>query len=167
MTRISKLATLTVAALVVTTGFASALDPIGGLNETIAPTPQDSLQDAVQTPSTDDSIQNAVQFDPKRDINDAVLAGAKPGMGGKGGKLMINGREILVAFACQSAGTELLTLRNQGDTVPAGTKVRWEVKSLGERGTVLLKQALGNGDRVRVDVGTEVDAGIPCAARAI
>ena len=165
MTRISNLATVAAAIFVLSTGIASALDPIGGLNETIAPTPQDSIQDAVQTPSTDESIQNAVQFDPERDINDAVLAGAKTGKGGS--KLLVNGREILVAFSCEAGGNELLTLRNKGELVPAGTKVRWEVKSLGERGAVRLKTALGNGDKVRVDIGTDVDAGTPCAAKAI
>lgn len=166
MTRISNLATVAAAIFVLSTGFASALDPIGGLNETIAPTPQDSIQDAVQTPSTEQSIQTAVQFDPKRDINDAVLAGAKSGKGG-GSKLVVNGREILVAFSCEAGGNELLTLRNKGEFVPAGTKVRWEVKSLGERGAVRLKTALGNGDKVRIDIGTDVDAGTPCAAKAI
>jgi len=166
MIRLSKLATLTAAALVLTTGFASAFDPIG-VNEVIAPTPQDSMQDAVQSQSPSDSMQDAVQFDPKRDLNDAVLAGAKTGKGSKGGKLTVDGRVITLAFACQSAGTELLTLSNKGDMVPAGTKVRWEVKSLGERGTVQLKTALATGEKVRVDIGTGVDAGIPCAARAI
>ena len=166
MTRISKLATLTAAALVLTTGFASAFDPIG-VNEVIAPTPQDSMQDAVQSQSANDSVQNAVQFDPKRDINDAVLAGAKTGKGGKGGKPTIDGRIITIAFACHSAGSELLTLSNKGDMVPAGTKVRWDVKSIGERGTVRLKTALATGEKVRVDIGTNVDAGTPCAARAI
>lgn len=164
MTRISKLATLTAAALILTTGFASAFDPIG-VNEVIAPTPQDSIQDAVQTPSTEQSIQDAVQFDPERDINDAVLAGAKTGKGG--GKVVVDGRVITIAFACHSAGSELLTLSNKGDMVPAGTKVRWDVKSIGERGTVRLKTALASGEKVRVDIGTNIDAGTPCAARAI
>ena len=164
MTTFTKLATVALTALMLSTSLASALDPIG-VNETIAPTPSDSMQDAVQTPSTEQSIQTAVQFDPLRDINDAVLAGAKTGKGGK--VVVLNGREILVAFSCEAGGNDVLTLRNKGEFVPAGTKVRWEVKSLGERGAVRLKTALGNGDKVRVDIGTDVDAGTPCAAKAI
>lgn len=166
MNTITKLACATLATLMLTTSLAFAFDPIG-VNESIAPTVQDSIQDAVQTPSTEQSIQNAVQFDPERDINDAVLNGAKTGKGGKGGKIVIDGRTMLIAFSCEAGGNELLTLRNKGDMVPAGTKVRWEVQSLGERGSVRLKAALDHGDKVRVDIGTDVDAGTPCAAKAI
>jgi hypothetical protein len=164
MTTFTKLATVTLAALMISTSLATAFDPIG-VNETIAPTPSDSIQDAVQSGSAEQSIQTAVQFDPIRDINDAVLNGAKTGKGGK--VVLRNGREILVAFSCEAGGNDLLTLRNKGDYVPAGTKVRWEVKSLGERGSVRLKTALGNGEKVRVDIGMDVDAGTPCAAKAI
>lgn len=165
MTRVTTLASMAVVTLVLGSGTAGALEAIGGLNESIAPTPQDSIQDAVQTPSAEQSIQDAVQFDPIGDINDAVLDGANPGKGGSKGA--VNGHETLVAFSCEASGNELLTLRNKGDMVPAGTKVRWEIRSLGERGAVRLKTALGQGDQVRVDIGMDIDAGTPCAAKAI
>ena len=165
MNTITKLASVAVVTLVLATGSAGAFDPIG-VNESIAPTAQDSIQGAVQTGGSEQNIQTAVQFDPIRDINDAVINGANVAKPGKG-KVVINGRTILVALSCEAGGTEVLTLRNKGDMVPAGTKLRWEVKSLGERGAVQLKAALGHGDQVRVDVGMDVDAGTPCAAKAI
>ena len=159
----TKLAAAALTTLLLSTGLASAFDPIG-VNETIAPTPQDSIQDAVQSQSATDSINDAVLFDPEGAIQDAVLDGAKPA---KGGNLTVNGRTIVLAFTCEAGGNELLTLRNKGDVVPAGTKLRWDVKSLGERGAVRLKTALGSGETVRVDVGMDIDAGTPCAAKAI
>lgn len=159
----SKLAAVAATALLLSTSLASALDPIG-VNEIIAPTPEDSIQDAVQSSTPTDSINDAVLFDPEGAIQDAVLEGAKPATAGNA---TAGGHDIVLAFACEAAGTELLTLRNTGDVVPAGTKVRWEVARLGERGAVRLRSALGSGDKVRVDIGMDVDAGTPCIANAI
>lgn len=117
------------------------------------------------------SINDAALSDPEGAIQDAVLGGAKPkgGPGTKGGP-GANGRNtarnIGLAFTCEAGGA-LLTLPNKGDAVPAGTKLRWEVVSLGERGVVRLNRALGNGATVRVDIGMNVDVGTPCAAKAI
>ncbi len=50
---------------------------------------------------------------------------------------------------------------------PAGTKVRWDVASVGEHGVVRLKSDLGSGQAVRFDAAAGIDAGLPCAARTI
>ena len=52
------------------------------------------------------------------------------------------------------------------NSVPAGTKVRWDVADLGEHGVVRLKSDLMAGEAVRVATHADLTAGIPCAARA-
>lgn len=170
---ITKFAAAALTTLMLGTGLASAesirfverASPMNdSVNDAVQPSsPTDSINDAVRF-DPEGSINDAVLFDPEGAIQDAVLDGAKPT---KGGNLTVNGRDIVLALTCEAGGNELLTLRNKGDVVPAGTKLRWDVESLGERGAVRLQTALGSGETVRVDIGMDVDAGTPCAAKAI
>lgn len=158
MNKMNHVALVAITALLLGTGVATALDPIGGLNSEISPSPQDSINDAVM-PSTEDHINRAVLTDPEGGINDAVLAGARGRLG--------RGHNTLLALVCSVGGNELIVLANKGDAVPAGTKLKWEIASADEAGYVRLKSELGTGETVKVDFGGGVDAGTPCAAKAI
>lgn len=157
MNKMNRIAFVAITALLLGTGAASAFDPIG-VNETVNPTPQDSINDAVM-PSTEDHINRAVLTDPEGGINDAVLAGAKGRLG--------HGRNTLLALVCSVGGNELLVLANKGDAVPAGTKLKWEIASADATGYVRLKSDLGTGETVKVDFGGGVGAGTPCAAQPV
>ena len=152
MNTMNHIALVAMTALLLGTGAATALDPIGGLNDSIMP-------------SNEDHINKAILTDPEGGLNDAVLAGAKSNKSDKLGLGL--GRNSLIAFACSVGGNELLLLANKGDSVPAGTKLKWEIASADETGYVRLKSTLGTGETVKVDFGGGVTAGTPCAANAL
>lgn len=182
MTRFTTLASVAVFTLVLATGMAGALEPIGGLNDSItsggsggsggssdspgAPfqSPgQSALQDAAVT-TTDEALTGAVLGGQNTiPINTSVLGGNK----GKGSRVDVRSGDLVLAIACKVGAEDILTLRNAGATVPAGTKVRWDVADLGEHGVVRLKSDLMAGEAVRVATHADLTAGIPCAARAI
>jgi hypothetical protein len=171
MHTIIKLAAVTATALLLGTGLASA----NGLVKFIESGEAAGLGGSVNNSSVSGAVKSAVIKEQVKDaIHSAVVSGAANNAiqdavldGINGVTVIVDGRELTLAIACEAGGSKLLTLRNKGDVVPAGAKVRWEVASLGERGAVRLKSDLGAGSTVRVDIGMSVDAGTPCAAKVI
>jgi hypothetical protein len=182
MTRFSTLASVAVFTLVLATGTAGALEPIGGLNDSIMSGGSGGSGGSSSSPGEpfgspgQSALQDAIITTPQESLNDAILDGQNTipinpivlgGDKGKGTRIDIRKGELVLAFACKVGAEDILTLRNAGATVPAGTKVRWDVASYGDHGVVRLKSDLATGDAVRVATHADLVAGAPCIARAI
>jgi hypothetical protein len=78
-------------------------------------------------------------------------------------------------LGCQVAGTpsefpDDIWIMNKGlGTIAAGTKVHWSVPAASKKGTYVLVSALAPGKGVAVSgvLGSGVEAGKPCSAKAI
>lgn len=156
MNKLNRIALVAITTLLLGTGVAAALDPIG-VNETVNPTPQDSLNDAVM-PSEQDHINKAILTDPEGGLNDAVLNGARIRQALRDGSLLLD---------CRVGGEDLLIANTGTIGIPAGTKLKWSVRSYGAQGYVQLRHGLEAGAAVRLaDVlaGGAKD-GTPCSVK--
>ena len=157
MNKMNQVALAAITALLLGTGVAAAYDPIG-VNETVNPTPENSLNDAVM-PSDQDHINKAILTDPEGGLNDAVLSGAA--------QMPLALRNGSLALDCSVGGADLLVANIGTIDIPAGTKLKWSVKSYHAQGYVQLKQGLEAGADVRVaDVlDGAAKAGTPCSVK--
>lgn len=156
MNKMNNIALVAITALLLGTGGATAFDPIG-VNETVNPTPENSLNDAVM-PSDKDHINKAVLTDPEGGLNDAVLNGAQIRLAMRNGSLVLD---------CHVGGADLLIANAGTIDIPAGTKLKWSVKTHDAQGYVQLKRGLAAGADVRVaDVlDGAAKAGTPCSVK--
>jgi hypothetical protein len=140
MNKMNHVALVAITALLLGTGVAAALEKIGGLNDSVTDTTEDHINDAVM-PTTEDHINKAVLTDPEGGINDAVLNGAQTRLALRDGSLVLD---------CDVGGDDLLVANTGTIDIPAGTKLKWSVKSYGAQGYVQLKHGLEAGADVRV-----------------
>jgi hypothetical protein len=169
MNKMNHIALVAITALLLGTGVAGAFDPIG-VNETVNPTPQDGLNDAAM-PSDQDHLDKAILTDPEGGLNKAILTDPEGGLN----DAVLSGRQQLrvalkngtLVLDCSVGGTDILIANAGSIDIPAGTKLKWSVRSHGAQGYVQLKQGLEAGADVRVaDVlDAAAKAGTPCAVK--
>lgn len=157
MNKMNHVALVAIAALLLGTGVATAFDPIGGVSDAVTGTTEDHISDAV-LPTTEDHINRAILTNPEAGLNDAVLSGARMRLAMRNGSLVLD---------CHVGGADLLIANAGTIDIPAGTKLKWSVKTHDAQGYVQLKRGLEAGADVRVaDVldGAAKD-GTPCSVK--
>lgn len=153
MTTFTRLAASTFAALLLSTTLASA----GGLFDYSSDTFEDMVEDHVEdnsNPPMDIDIPHKEtvhsghvnnMLDPhamnNRNVNGMVLGKDQLKVALKQGHLLLD---------CSVGGEDLLVANAGTIDIPAGTKLKWSVKSYGAQGYVQLKHGLEAGADVRV-----------------
>lgn len=160
-----RITALAMAAVLMTTGLASALerlsdnnpvanslDKLGARHEHVVKLSNDAVNDVVKPHN----------FNVKA-INDAVLGRDKatnPKL-----KLVLKSGHLLLK--CSTGGDDLL-VSNLGEIdLPAGTRLKWTVKAMGEQGVATLKRGLGSGEKVRLTdlLDDKAQKGTNCSAK--
>jgi hypothetical protein len=167
MNTLTKATACAMAAVLMTTGFAGAFeikarergevvaDMLSELGErSIGPVAvsNDKLNDAVKPHN----------FNVKA-VNDVVLGRDKP----VSTKLKLAVKAGLVHLECRTGGDDLV-VANVGDIdLPAGTRLKWKVRTLAEQGDVTLRRSLGSGGKVRLAdlLDGNTRKGTPCSAK--
>jgi hypothetical protein len=183
MTKISTLATIAVAALVLSTSLASADGMIGGIGSISVPSGGSgsggnsgmaggvgNIQVPAGTQSGGGSMTPGID---QITVPTHASATGAPGATGKGGHGA--GVQTIVAISCVVGGTPAafpndLWLTNRGDqALKAGAKIKFAVPSTGARGALLLNADIPAGKQVKIaDVlNGGADAGAPCDAKLI
>lgn len=180
----AKIASISLAALMLTTGFAAA-DPFAGIGGLDIPTNQAELfeQQGISTP---DKEPIHIQFPNVGDNQPQIDPGTihfpnTGGTGNTGGNNNGNGGfhpdvnfsvyveaggSYEAALACEGAGSGDIRVINVGDgTLPAGTKVRWQMD--GERGFAVLNSQMRPGTSAKVRDVLAYDSDEFCQARVI
>ena len=177
MTTISRFATLSLAALLLTTASAQAFGPRGSLGDSVT----DSINDAVDTDQAEDAgdnLQDAIDTDEARDardnLNDRILAdpnnqNVNDLLLGRDGTLDL--KEALAAgllkLTCVVDDGTLIIANTGNLGLPAKTRLRWTVASLDEVGTLQLSTELAAGARARTAKLVDGADGENCAIKVL
>jgi hypothetical protein len=152
MTNLTRIASLALVALLAGTSLASAVNVVD------VPVLVDVYEppvDITPDPPVDDHDLNDGLFDngpiDDHDLSDGLFDDDK------------ELADLNLLLSCRIVDGELL-ITNEGDPIPAGTKVKW--KAAGETGTVLLPNGLRADQKARIDVSLGVETG-KCTADVV
>jgi hypothetical protein len=156
---------LAMAAVLMTTGLASALERLGtddSVRDSLDKFGERSLHVVRPNNEAVNDVVKPHNFNVKA-INDAVLGRDKatnPKL-----KLVLKSGHLLLK--CSTGGDDLL-VSNLGEIdLPAGTRLKWKVKAMGEQGVATLKRGLGSGEKVRLTdlLDDKAQKGTNCSAK--
>lgn len=158
-----RITALAVAAVLMTTGLASALerlstdDPVGDSLDKFGGR---SLH--VVRPSNEavNDVLKPHNFNVKA-INDVVLGRDKA----KNLKQAL--KQGLLRLECKTGGDDLVVANVGNIDLPAGTRLKWKVRTLAEQGDITLKRGLGSGDKIRLAdlLDDKAEKGTKCSAK--
>lgn len=160
--------TCVLAAVLFTTGFASALDRLSPREGSVQDAFDDLLERSVDTVAVNnDAVADTVtpakphNFNVKG-INDAVLG--RDGSKAKSRALLQVGALVL---KCSARDDDLLIANTGSIDLPAGTRLLWKVKASGDNGVAKLAHGLDAGEKTKLaDVlDGEVAGGTSCSAK--